>query len=76
MSETWKIERGIPIPPTRFPGKFSKYPYGQMEVGESVFMEIDSHSASAASYRHRPKRFSVRQTTENGKHGTRVWRIA
>lgn len=55
------------------PSKPLRYPFGQMEVGESVFIPgkrgVDM---GGPIWKHRPKKFSVR--TE--KMGVRVWRIA
>ena len=68
----YKIEKGILIPP---PVRRTKYPFGQMEVGDSVFIADDGGGrviAAACEYgkRHN-KKFSCR--TVDG--GVRVWRI-
>lgn len=67
MSE-YKIEKGIPIPEkSRF-----KYPFRDMDVGDSVFIPgKKSDRISGAFFVHRPKKFMCRKTDG----GIRVWRI-
>ena len=66
MAENGKveIEKGIPIPPKR-----GRYPWNNMEVGDSFFA-IERVAASWASRRH-GRRFSMRREGD----GWRVWRI-
>lgn len=71
-----KIEKGIPIP---LRGQYSKYPFGQMKIGDSFLIE-EKHVASkvsqaAAQFARRakkPLKFAVRHTPD----GHRCWRIA
>jgi len=70
----YKIEKGIALPQ----GKAKKqtiYPFAQMEVGDSFFVEgktIANVSSSAVHHALKSeKKFSVRK--ENG--GVRCWRI-
>lgn len=74
------IEKGLPLPKA---GKKSKYPFAEMEVGDSVFFaDTDGGSGSkpaiaAKVYAHRNQKtvsglkFSAR--SENG--GVRIWRV-
>lgn len=66
-----KIEKGVPMPKS---GR-KKYPFGQMEVGDSFYTEnhFRTVAPSACGYGQRHgKKFSVRKEGE----GTRCWRIA
>lgn len=65
-----KVEKGIPIP--------ARYPFNQMEVGDSfvVPMEITRYAVSTAAHRYGHKnnmKFTVRLTN---KRILRCWRIA
>ena len=72
MTETIKIERGIPIPPKRKRGS-RKYPFDQMKIGDSILIGRKSQT-SAYHYRiaHPEFRFTVRR---EGK-GFRLWRVS
>jgi hypothetical protein len=66
------ITKGLPTPHR---GR-AKYPFRDMEVGDSFFAPgasvIGLHGCAR---RHRPKRFTCRSLVENGVGGVRVWRI-
>ena len=64
------IEKGVPLPPRR--GPVSKYPFAEMEVGDSFVTDIMSirGTAKQAAARY-GKKFTVRRVAE----GFRVWRI-
>lgn len=79
----YAVEGGIPIPPidkTRVKG-LTKYPWPQMDVGDSVFFACNdggkTQNKIVASYKqwiarfNKPHRFSVRKV----EGGIRVWRI-
>ena len=70
------IEKGIPIP--YFAGSATRYPWDEMDVGDSMFAPKPTSLASAATLagKRRGWKFSARTVTENGVKGTRVWRIA
>ncbi len=77
-----KVDKGLPIPSNIIPGKGGKkkYPFEEMEYGDSFFTNTPYRTIhSAVSSRHsrkdNPKRYTVRKTTENGVVGFRVWRI-
>ena len=62
-----EIEKGVPIP-----GKRSKYPFAQMEVGdsfiESVAKQVGIHSCARC--------FGIKISTRKMGDGTiRVWRV-
>lgn len=70
-----KIDKDIPTPPLF--ADHSKWPFRQMEVGDSFFVPTgsDAHSAASAmsnaNYKYKPKKWTKR--TLNG--GIRIWRI-
>jgi hypothetical protein len=67
-----EITKGLPTPHR---GR-SKYPFRDMELGDSFFAPggtvIGLHGCAR---RHRPMRFTCRSVVENGVAGVRVWRI-
>ncbi len=69
---TVKIDKGIPMPPCNRAGK---YPWKEMEVGDSFLMDGDpvyaANTANKAGRKH-GRKFSSRKTRE----GMRVWRVA
>jgi hypothetical protein len=72
------IEKQVPLPEANRPPRTSKYPFGDMEVGDS-FLATDIKSAtmysSVARYAksvNNTKKFTVRTVSD----GVRVWRTA
>lgn len=67
------IEKGVPIPSVE---KASKYPFGELEVGDSFVAPVGRNSVSALIYHWNgklsPKRFRARPETEKS---TRIWRV-
>ena len=79
----YKIEDGVPMPQcVGGLGRKAKYPYRQLEVGQSFFwpnIRVQSASTSACNTARRignGVKFACRNVTENGVKGVRVWRIA
>lgn len=73
MYEEIKIEKNIPFKGT---ASYSKYPFKEMEVGDSFFVECDNTVIARTIYVYRKdgneaKKFS----TKKEKTGRRVWRI-
>lgn len=70
-----EVESGIPLP-DRARVRSPKYPFDEMKVGDSFLIPGDVKKptliALAARKRHRPKLFTVRETSE----GFRIWRTA
>lgn len=67
------ITKGLPAPR----GRKSKYPFRDMELGDSFFAPGSSViGIHGCARRHRPMRFTCRSVVENGIAGIRVWRIA
>lgn len=67
------IEKGIPLP-TRQVSR--KYPFSEMEVGDSFFVtDASVVLLHTHARRHSPKRFTCRTTVEDDVKGVRIWRI-
>jgi hypothetical protein len=74
------IEKDIPLAPHGNYGKrTSKFPFRELLVGESFFVEGGPRSTLAAYAtmigRETGRKFTVRAVTENGLSGFRVWRL-
>ena len=67
-----KFETGIPVPPTRH-----KWPFGQMEVGQSFIIPADTVKACRASAtQYAMKHAGVKFTVRAVGNKFRCWRIA
>jgi hypothetical protein len=67
------IEKDIEIPSRNVD---AKYPFKDMEVGDSFFTISTPQSYVSLHTRVlRPKKFSCRTVVENGIRGLRIWRI-
>lgn len=67
------IDKDIP-PPENKPGPQTKYPWADMDVGDSFFAEGKStNHFSTTTKRYRDKGWKFTTRTVDG--GTRVWRI-
>ena len=69
------IEKNVPMPATR-QGRRTRYPFGKMEIGDSILVESVPRKAiqSAASYFGRRRKWQF--ITKKEGDGARVWRIA
>ena len=79
-----KLDRKVPIPPHGggHGGRYLKYPWDTMQVGDSFFVAgasaRSSIPTSARSYgRGRGIKFNctLRTVTERGVKGVRIWRV-
>ena len=74
-----EIETDIPIPINSRKGSHYKYPFGNMEVGDSFFYPSVEYQRlySASSYygKRNCKKFKVRREFKGKIFGCRVWRI-
>lgn len=80
---SFQIEKDVPVPKRKFRGK---YPFGEMEVGDSFLVPADDEGATYIPKYRRPrvagairtysarhgKRFTYRRLEDNS---VRVWRI-
>jgi len=78
MSE-FKIDKNVPIPEGRWGKRRKKYPFDEMEVGDSFFIHGGKQESITSIMRHwREKlghKYTTRSVVENGVKGVRVWRI-
>lgn len=73
-----KIETGIPAPVRKGRGRPASYPFADMKVGDSFFVECDEkkiqhirvYASSSA------KRLGFRFTVSKEAGGVRCWRVA
>ena len=77
-----KIDKQIPIPELLYGGVARKYPFKELEVGDSFFvsyeekiasMVINSVSSSCRTGQLKKKKFTVRDI--KGDNGCRCWRV-
>lgn len=68
------IEKGIAIPEAELVGK-EMYPFGRMEVGDSIFLPgMNSSSSACVSARQIARRQGKKFTTRKIDGGVRIWR--
>lgn len=79
MTDTtrYAIDKDVPLPDQKGKGPWAKYPFRQMEIGDSVFIP-DAYgstvrSAAHAAGRRLGRKFCVR--SKFGEPGARVWRV-
>ena len=74
-----KIDKDIPIAAHPPKTKVSKYPWPDMEVGDSFFLPgiktADFSGAAHSAGLRTGKKFSLRSVTEDGVEGARCWRV-
>ncbi len=81
-----KIEKGIPIPEAGTGGGQNKWPWKDMEVDDSVYIDagVDGYSrewhqkigTAARQYGKKCQKPAWKFTTRREVNGVRVWRIA
>lgn len=76
-----EVTNTVPVPASRSRKGTCKYPFATMNVGDSFFVALSTHTFDAyiRSWKARSQstfKFTVRTVTENGVKGVRVWRIA
>ena len=65
-----KIDKNVPMPSA------GKYPFGDMDVGDSFFVAGKTAAQMGGTMHFRkPKKFTTRTVTENGVKGIRIWRV-
>jgi len=73
-----KIDKNVPL--SRSSSGTPKYPWSDMQVGDSFFIPQISQRTRGGLYtcaqRAAAIKITVRSVTENGVEGVRVWRIA
>jgi hypothetical protein len=69
----YKIEKGIPIPPRE--GRPPKFPFREMNVGESFLLDRPMKNASPLIHSYKKKLFNKDFTARTvGENQTRIWR--
>jgi len=73
MNAQFKIEKGIPLPKA---GRQTKWPFVDMAVGDSVFIEGQGSDGNAyAAARKLKKRYGREFIAKAINGGVRIWRI-
>jgi hypothetical protein len=74
MPSLYPIEKDIPLPAQ----VEARYPFAQMEVGDSIFCkELKTLKSAAFNHGNKSgKKFTVQKATREGVPGGRCWRIA
>lgn len=71
----FKIDKGIPLP-SSYAGGQGRFPFADMQVGDSFFVtQVSMSRLLLAARKFRPMRVTARTVVENGVRGVRVWRI-
>lgn len=71
--EEFKIDKGVEMKVFKSHGK---WPFDEMEVGDSFFLEGDKPLSVHACANGRGFKVAYRKVEEDGKKGYRVWRLA
>lgn len=66
---TYEIEKDVPMPNTR---NRTKYPWAEMEVGDSILCETVNARLSAYHYGHR---YGLKFSARIAGVGVRIWRV-
>ena len=69
-----KIEKGVPIPKSKPGGRKRKYPFWDMEVGESVMIKGATAKSISGSLARAKRATGWKFTTRTVARGVRVWR--
>ena len=77
---TIKIDKNVPCPPQqRRGGRPFKYPFPELEVGDSFFVAKKTTATFASTVSSARKRLGItlvtRTVEEDGVSGVRVWRV-
>lgn len=72
----WEMTDSVPMPTTSGKGRPAKYPFSEMEIGQSVFFDGartggKEYLAAQAAGRHKGWKFSGRSEGS----GLRIWRV-
>lgn len=68
------IDKGVPLPPSR--KGLSKYPWKDMAVGDSVFIQNAIRTTLLPQVYRAARRYGIKFTARTCSDGVRVWRIA
>ena len=84
MDTKYKIEKGLPVIPQKQAGRKGKYPFKELEVGDSFFVPVENKKEDARIVMRRINPSALTWGIRNGKtitcridgNGVRVWRTA
>lgn len=68
------IYKHIPIPDLKY-GRRYKYPFNEMEVGDSIYVPLDQNRVYAAAYMYGKRKGLKFRTQSLVTGGTMIWRI-
>ena len=66
----YQVEKGVPVPEVS-----SKYPFKQMDVGDSFVFELDKKKQVSAAANHYAKKTGFGFTIREDGDGFRIWRV-
>lgn len=69
-----QIQKGIPIPRLAYFPR-NKYPWADMEVGDSFVVSLSTHHTVYKASIYASKRFGFDFTIRKTNEGVRIWRI-
>lgn len=73
----FEIEKGIAIPKVASGGGSTKYPWADMEIGDSFFVQHPaSKNVKAATHAHNQRYPNSRFKSRSVDGGVRIWRVA
>jgi hypothetical protein len=70
-----KIDKGILLPARSCKGRPAKYPWRQMDVGDSFFVEARKSSDFGGAINHARKTTGYEFISRSVDGGLRVWRV-
>lgn len=68
-----QVDKNIPLPNAKTSG--NKYPWRQMEVGDSFLVQNREHANVCSVAANAGKRYGMKFATRKEADGVRVWRI-
>lgn len=74
MTDEIKVEKDVPVPLVD-KGRPPKYPWGQLEPGDSFFIRGGTPSILSGRKKKIERRYGIRLTIRTVDGGVRVWRV-
>lgn len=72
----FEIEKDVPAPVRERAGRPTKYPFAQMQPGDSIFMPGAKTAPMSVIAKHKAQNPGQKFATQKEEGGMRVWRIA
>jgi hypothetical protein len=70
-----QIDRNIPLPKPQRASKPSKYPWSEMEIGDSFMVEGKTTAQMSGRVRYAEKTTGFAFTSRSVEGGCRIWRV-